>query len=508
MTIPIQDANIDFYLGHEQNPDLDAVPDITATSDDIQNVEISARTDEVMDEGSITLWNHDGKFTEGVSLQPGDRIEFHAPMGRQVPYGNGWYGGGLYGGTVPITWTGRVLTVDENHETYDRGTVTIEAAEFAGSVLSSRQITATYVGEDVGAIIRDIAQTKAPEVSVEDVPDLGVSTDIKYSARGCLDAVLNLAARADATVMPSGLSLHINPIDSLPFAMTVGPEDYFVPINVEVDDDIKNIVRINSGKNRKIENQQESVDTTNYRRVTQTDRLTHQLQARKSQIHSVDLFVSRAAYDEPSEGSQSEPGDELRVRLQSDDGGEPVAPGDSDSDITAASWGYDNLPDGDWRSFFFDEHNLADREPWLIIEADGDTGHDIGRSSSGALAYRSYYPHPLNFEVQAPDSVAAYGPREKRIERNTLKTLEATRSVAEAELAKRAWPSKTVEFDVASGAPHYLAPGDRININVPNNDLTGEFIVNDVTRTWDSENVVLQTTISAAWRKGILAPPD
>lgn len=214
---------------------------------------------------------------------------------------------------------------------------------------------------------------------------------------------------------------------------------------------------------------------------------------------SVELWVDRV---------ESEAGDELRVRLQSDEGGAPIAPNDGDSDISSTTWEYDNLPSGDWKDFFFDEHTLADRDPWLIIEAGGETGHDIGFSAADELAYRSYYPHPLTFEVQDNDSVRRYGPREQMIERGTLKTLAATRDVANSELARRAWPEKTVEFDVASETGHYIAPDDVTTLDVPGSRVNGEYIVTEVQHTWDSGSVVLDTSVSATWRKGVLAPQD
>lgn len=506
MTLPIQDAHIDVHTGYDQDPSDDQTPDFTIPGEDIQSAEISERVDEVMDEGQFSIWNHDGAYTSGTELQSGDRIEFRAPMGQQVPYGNGWYGGGVYGGTAPVSWTGRVVTTEDTRETYSRGTVDIEAVDYVSQILSQRTITNSYLGEDVGSIIRDICRRKAPEVDASNIPDLGVSTDIKYSARGCFDAILKLAARADATVIPSGMELHINPISQLPESVDIGPEDYYTPVSSSTNNDIKNTIRINSGENRALEAQQEDIGP-NYKKITESTRITKQLPARKSQIHSVELYIDRLRKDGET-SSTEEPGDSLRVRLQSSENGEPIAINDSDSDIASTSWGYDNLPDGGWKAFFFDEHTLADRDPWLIVETDGSTGHNVARSSSGELAFRSFYPHPLNFEVQSTESIRQYGPREKRIERDTLKTLTATRDVAMAELARRAWPSKTVEFQVLSSRGHFLAPGDKTNISVPNSDLSGEYIITDVTRTWDSESVTMETNISAQWRKGVLAEVD
>lgn len=494
MTIPIRGSKIELYQGHDDRPNVDEDPDTVIPGSEISSVEISARTDEVMDEASIVLHNPSGKYTNEYPIGSADRIEFRAPMGEGVEYGGGVYGGGVYGGSYGVAWTGRVTSTSAVRDSYDLGAVELSARDYPADILSERTITNSYIDRDVGAMIRDICDRKATEVDASNIPDLGVKTDAKYSSVNCWDAVLELAARADATVIPRGQALNVKPIAELPYAWDLESTDYRFPLKVSTDDDVKNIVRVDSGENRKVEQEQPTVDTDSFERVTDTQRITKRLRARKSEVHSIELYVRRDADEE------------LRVRLQSDEGGQPVAVDDSDSDIASTSWDADNLPADTWKTFFLPTHTLADRDPWLIIESGGEVGHEIGHNATGELAFRQFYPHPLNFEVQSSDSIREYGPQEVRIEKENMKTLSATRDAARAELARRAWPTRTVEFDVASERGHLLEPGNRVYINEPREGVDGEYIVTEVNRTWDSENVVLHSSITAEWRKGVLAP--
>lgn len=494
MTIPIRNPRIDVYRGHDATPNSNDDPDLTIPGSDILEVAISARTDEVMDDASITLHNRDDRYTEEYPLQQADRITFAVPMESPERYGNGDYGYGMWGGTHYHLWTGRITDISGSRDSPVTSHLELEARDYPADILSNRKITNAYVDDDVGAIIRDICRRKAPEIDRRSIPDFGVTTDVKYSSADCWDAVMKLAARVDALAIPTGQRLRIEEIDGLPYAFEIDENDLYLPISTETDDQLKNVVRIDSGENRKVEESQESVDSASFVTVDDTNRITHRLRARKAQVHSVDLYVQRNSEDE-----------DLELRIQSDEGGAPVAIDDTDSDIASASWEYDNLPDDDWKAFFFDEHTLADRDPWLIIESAG-VGHDIGHNSTGTPAYRSYYPHPLNFEVVSNQSVREYGAREIRIERSNLKTLTATRDAAEAELARRAWPSKTVECEVASRRAHLMEPGYRIDINRPQDGVSGEHIVTEVDRTWSSESTILHTAITAEWRKGVLAP--
>lgn len=497
MTIPLQSVYIEVYPGHDDKPNTTDDPEYTIPTEDIENAEVAARSDEVMDEASFTIHNHDGRYTETYTLQQADRIEFISPIGDKevIAYGDGEYGGGAYGGSEVRGWTGRVTGVEQTRDGPTRGTLKVAARDYVGDILSERNVTNSYIERDVGYIIRDLIEENAPEVGTTSIPDLGVQTDVKYDGKNCWDAILELAARVDAITIPSGQYLVIKELDGLPYQFEIEDSDIYLPLKTSTDGEIENVVRIDSNENRKTEQDQSNVDDTNFQRVTDTDRITHRLRARKAQVHSVDIYVKPDA-DES-----------LEVRLQSDEGGAPVAIDDSDSDIVSASWERDNLPDTEgWKTFFFDEHTLADRDPWLIIQSGGEVGHDIGLTVADELAFESFYPHPLNFELPDRESVMEYGAREVRIDKQNMKTLSAARDAVRQELARRAWPSKTVEMEARSQRAHKLTPGDVVEINRPEDDVTGEHIVSETTATWDSDSTTLKTELTCEWRKGILAP--
>lgn len=470
-------------------------PDVVIDGRDLASVEFDARVDEWLDEASITA-HHPGLTTTGdlgYDLRVGDRIEFAASLiGGSSAYGE-TYGEG-YGGGGDISWTGRVQPTETSRSQQGRGNASIAASagDYVGDILANRKISKTWINADVGAVIRDVIELKASELDASNVPDLGVSTDVFFNGRDCWDAVISLASRADCIVYGNGVELHVDPIGGLTPAFTLDRTDYVLPWKTHTTDDVKNVVRVDSGVARQQEDGQETQDS--WQRVTSSSRLTHQLRARKASIHSVELYVDGVADNE-----------QLRVRLQADEGGSPVAIGDEDSDIDSAEWSGDELPDGGWQSLFFGNHTLADRDPWLIIETDGDTGHDVGVDANGVPTYRSFYPHPVNFEVSSPESIEQYGEREIRVEKQNLATLTAARDAANAELARRAYPTKTIEFEAASYRTHTLEPGDVITVDEPDQAVSGDYIVTEVSQAYDSGTIQLETNITATWRQGVLA---
>lgn len=495
MPIPLDHVTLEVW--HQNTPPSDT-PDVELERR-VEDITFSDRAQEVLDEASLVLrapeLTASGDFDYDLRL--GDRLRVVAELETgTVGYGEAGYGEGTYGSApAAIDWMGRVLpTSRDRHSVPVDSQLSVEATDFVGDVLSDRWITQSYVQEDVGAIIRDIVRLKADEVDASQVPDLGVSTDGFYQNSNCWDTIVALAARADAIIRQRGDQLLIDPIEALPAPIALTGEDYGVPWTTDTEENVKNVVRVDSGVSRKAETAQETA--TGWTRVTDTQRLTHRLRARKSDVHSIDIYLRKVSS-----------GDDLRVRLQADEGGAPVAIEDADSDIAGARWSPDNLPGEGWQAFFLEDHTLPDRDPWLIIEASGEEGHDIGINDTGVPAYRSYYSHPLNFEVVSTASIREYGQRELRIERANLETLSATRDEAQSQLARRAWPMKTIEFPATSPDAHALKPGDRIAVDEPREDAVGEFIVMETAHTLDAGADMLWTDITATWRQGVLAPP-
>lgn len=475
--VTVTDALLDVW--HQNTPPSDA-PDRTLDGVTLDSVSIDSRAQDVMDEATIDI-SKTGVAVPDV-CRVGDRVQFNATLHERG------------GSTRQIQWMGRIKPVTNQRRNVNPGMIATDATDFCGSILSSRMITGAYVNKDVGAIIRDIISKKASEVDGSGVADLGVSTDEFFDATDSWDAIVALAARGDALIRQDGTQLLIDPIENLPFAFDLAPEDYLLPWETKTVDDIKNVVRVDAGTNRKEEASQET--QTAYERVTESSRITHQLRARKSEIHSVDLWTRQVSSD-----------DDLNVRLQADEGGSPVAINDEDSDIENAQWSGSDVSTDDWTAVFFPTHTLPDRDPWMIIEAGGSEGHDIGiDDNTGEPTYRSFYPHPLTYEATDTESIAEYGSREISVDRDNLETIQAAQDAVDQELARRAWPKKTIKFEAVSPRAHALEPGDRIGVDNPSEDAVGEFVVLESSHTFDGGTIQLDTSITASWRKGILAP--
>lgn len=483
--ITVDDARLEVW--HQNNPSEDEMgdnpdPDEILDGPALKAIGIDAHAQEYLDEAAldIDLMGSDyGEFGPDV-LRVGDRVRFVTTINTSPT-------------TVEeIDWMGRIQPTSNTRQSARPGILNADAVDFVGDILANRRITNSYIEEDAGAIIRDICRRKASEMDATSVPDLGVTTDQFFKSKDCWEAIIGLAALADCLIRQDGRKLLIDPITALPEQFALTTDDYILPWDTKTDDDVKNNIRVDSGTNRKEEDAQEVQD--DWTRVTETSRMTYRLRARKSQIHSVELRTRKVSDED------------LHVRLQADEGGAPIAINDGDSDIAETQRKEDNITGEGWTTFFLPDHTLPDRDPWLIVETSGSEGHDIGVNTSGTPTYRSFYPHPLNFESSDTDSIREYGLRELRITRENLDTLSAARDAVRAELARRAWPSKTVSFEAASARAHSLQPGDIIHVDNPSVDATGDFIVVETGRTYDSATIELETKITAEWRKGILAP--
>lgn len=523
--IPVTDAQLEVYRAANRSATPDFTIGIDADDSDLQAFDLQHRLGDVLAECSMEIQNNDGRYTdvgrgrafgEGLfssgafggigdtvgdrAIRIGDRIQFTVSLGNIDDYGDEYGPGSDYGGRpVPIPWTGVVEPVENERKSIAIGTLSLDATDFAGGILSYRTITDHYRAQDAGAIIRDICERKAPEVDISQIGDLGITTDKSYSAKDCWEAVKELAALADAVPRHEGRRLRIDPVDALPFAFEIQPRDLFLPIKTkQTPDQLHNVVRVESGRTQFTEIERDTFSS--WTRVTDTSRETFQARARKRRLARIDVYVR-------TDGTSD---DAIRVRLQADEGGTPVNISDEDSDIIRpASKDDDELPDDgteDWVSFHLEEHTLPDRDPWVIVEADGADGHEIGLQSDGAMMVRTAYGAPRNFEVRNGQSITRFRPRQKQIERDNLDTLSATRDAASMELRRRSWPRQTISFEARSHRAHALKPGDLIDIWRGQDGAYGRYVVVErALSIGDQSKTQLRTEITAMRRDGLLA---
>lgn len=520
--IPLTSAELHiFHPGNRTVDDPDRT--ISATTGDIKSFEVSHRLGEVLAEASVSLHNHDGTYTatgrgrafgegdfgsgpfggtleesrEGA-IRIGDRVRIDFELGASGVYGDE-YGSTEYGSApVPPSWTGVVEPIETTRKTAGTADLSFDATDFAGGILSYRTITDHYDNRDVGYIVRDICSRKAPEIDTDPINDFGVTTDISYSAKNCWEAVKELAALADAVPRHSGRELHIDAVGNLPFAFEVGARDILLPLkSKQTPDQLHNIVRVEAGRAQFLEVDRNTFDS--WTRVTDSSRETIQVRARKARIERVEVYVQT---DGTAENG-------IKVRLQADEGGAPVAPSDPDSDIMrGVSKDVEELPDTEgWVAFQLEDHILPDRGPWILIEGEGATGHDIGLQSDGDPMLKTTYSAPRNYEVNNNESIRKYRARQKQIERDNLTTLGATRDAAEMELRRRSWPRETISFGARSRRAHALKPGDLIDIWRSRDGAYGRYVVveRDISVDVSSNPVNLKTELTAMSRDGLLA---
>ncbi|WP_254535244.1 hypothetical protein [Halomarina litorea] len=494
LALPVREARLAVFKPDNDSDDLDAA-DITVPAPDLDVVSISERIQERKDTAKLVVDNALGQYSGEVTA--GDRLAFIAdtPINRKRVFGEGPFGSGTFGGYGTL-WTGVARPQTRERSGPRDATITIESEDFAFAIASWRQVYDVFEGAPIclpeddpdanTAIVNTLLREKAPEIDRSKLGRVETITDEFSNGMNLLDVLVELQKKGDAIMASEGRALSFQPLADIEPVGTIGPADVGTYRVRETDDELINVMRVDGGTDKAVDDAQETV--TAYQAVTDqpADRITTRISTRKSELARIELWT-RADRNEDADG--------LVVRLQKDvgDGSGPVAIEDTESDITKKQLSAEFLAADGWTRFIMPTHTLPEPNPWLIIESDGPTGQEVGVDAAPTPAYRAYFPFPVSVRVQDPASQREYGLREGRIKDDGLQTFTAARDRGEADLRHRDEPREELEFDCRSLAAHNLDAGQVFTANFPLEDAVGDYVVTE--KTTDYAGGRLRTSI-------------
>jgi hypothetical protein len=368
--------------------------------------------------------------------------------------------------------------------------VNLEATDFVFSVMSFRVADAGFQSADVGDVVDTLIQTDCPEIGRSQIETVGETVTIDINGRTVLDVISqDLAPAGDAITAQDGTDLVFRPIADVSPQFDLTPADLHTPINIQrVDDELINQVRIDGGTDSAVDDQQTAQTSTV--RVTDSTRRVFQVQSRKSEIDSVEIFTVK----DPTASNG------LVVRLQAARNGSAVAPNDRESDVARRQLAPDFIADNGFAEFILPDHSLAPAEnPFLIVEGAGPTGHEIGTDGNGNETFKAFFPFPLLARASAGDSVSEFRRRDLRERDDQLSSEQAVQDSADAALRHRTEPTRRITANAATPRAHDLQPADAVRVSdFPVDDVTGTFIVTERGTTFDGTRLDTELTLEDA----------
>lgn len=468
MTRTVAEAGIDVTKPGE------ATVNQNVPGSDIFQVDVKKRLQDLLDPGEINLHNHAAAYTGEITR--GDKIEFNARLEGEA--------------SKRTIWTGIIDDIEHDVVSPSRQMLNIKAKDFVFWVLGHRIVVNVFQDRQLSgssdAVLEKILTNNAEEIGQAKIETINTKVNVEWNAARLIDAVRFLAKRGDALVGQSGEDIVFKPLGSPPVEWTLKASDRGLPTVNKIGSTLTNYYQVEGGHDNKIDVSQETQDTTET--VTSSNRIKQQISPRKSEIAIVEIYTELT-------GS----GDNLVVRLQSDDGsGSPIDLSSRESDPANRTLAADFLEDGGWTSFLMKSHAFAPNvDPWIIVESDGSTGQKVGTDSNGTLAYKAHYPYPLASIVDDEDSIAEFRRREESIHDDSLKTKKQTEQRGDAELRHSSDGDSTISFPARSTRAHQLDIGEVISVDESDLDFVADAIVTQVADVYDGERDELTTTITA-----------
>lgn len=379
-------------------------------------------------------------------------------------------------------WTGKAgtpsfETFSGPHEEGQRVTrYDVELTEYVFGVLADRIIYGSYEGT-VSDIVRDVVTEKCPEIDLSGVEDIDVETYREFDGTSINEVVIEMADLGNAVVRSNGRTLIFEPLGEIPTEFTLTDWDFGGLSSDGDDSSLATRVQVDGGTDINIDDQTavDETDIDSYYTVTESDRLTYELDPEKNRIDRVDVWIRDTG---------TEDGVSVRIQAPNSDGTGPRDITDDSVDIVSDSSGT-ALPTDGWRERFRMSQEALPDNPWLIIEGGGTDGQDIGMNSAGDPAFKTYYPYSISVQVPADQShIDRYGLVEQSYTDDSLTRFETARDIGESTLAHNQFPEIDLSLDAMRRRMHDLSAGQVINIELdeygPNH--VGDFIVMENTR--------------------------
>lgn len=470
--------------------------DLRIPESNIASVSTTSRLNRRKDTAEFEIINDKGQYTENsdINIRSGQRIEFEiiTPNDFQA-WGDSAWGKGGWGGKNH-RWTGAIRDVEYTYDGPHVSTITLTAEDFVFGIMSKRLVFDTWSDRQVAgtstSILNEAVRHEAPEINRTSIEDFNTSTWISADGTNLLDFAIKLAQRTDNVAMFSDRRrLHFKHRDQISTEFTIQPSDVGFFSVKEDDSDVANVVRVDGGVEKGIDDEQLTQD--GYLTATDSGSIQFQVATRKAQIEELDLWTKKTGSEES-----------VTIRIQKDDAGSPVAPGDNTSDIVSESIEHGDLTDDGFTTFNLGDHTLPEPNPWVIVQTDGGSGQDIGVNTQGTSGtsddvptYKVWYAYTITVRKSDATSVNKYRKREARIKNDSIRSSEEARAVAQEKLNHDAVPTKEFTAPAESLRSHLLSVGDVVDLDFPREKATGNYIVSQLETSYDG--IQIETEITA-----------
>ena len=571
---------------------------------DILGFDLSRRINRENDVGTLALDNRTGRYANMVSS--GDLMRVYADLRAKSGhvfdpnYGQLGYGEGEYG---DVGGAFRLCSVMARRQSFIDDVagceLSVSLVDFVTGILGWREATGSFEERPLSVNERDpgeyrprdgvlntLLMDEAPEIGRESLITIDEPVTIEYHETNLLDALVELGQMHETLIWGIDTRLYAIPLDEIilrsrflgpgyglsPYGadpgdiigyrgrygelygedygstplfeggdktqyggershtdLTVTAGDTQGAISYDIDDGgLANRVRVNGGTGAALDHQQPWVDS--FVEVTEDEPVMALVPVRKAQARKIVIYT------------RAKPAGQLSVRIQKDDGGQPVNLDSDTSDLSRHTLEHHFLsPDG-WTTFIMPNHRYHVPEVWVIVEgrADEEQNHEVaigypdaprdpdalpplpehgfeqGEDSTdnpleyavsgngdSVLTHRLYYPFPLAVRVDDGQSQRKHRRRDLTHSNDHWVDRDTVVDEARRRVTQYAWPDETVEFEAASVAAHGLAPGMGFIMDRPRLGLDNEvFVVTDVEQTY--ANHQRHTTIEGTTLKSYL----
>lgn len=486
-------------------------PSFAIPGDDIISLDLGAEIGGAVGQGSAVIDNTDGQYTTGdEQVRPDDRLYPEATLDT-APTGESGAGLGPAGvgpaGSGPTERLATGIAADVNGDgVRQAATLDVTIEPFVGNRLKERETNYAASGRPIATgddadpgHLDAILKADAPEIARDRIHPIDLTVDFAARKTPITRAIEDLTALARAgtgepvVAAPRGNSLLFQRLEDRPEpigeTLTLGSDGDLGEVSFTTEPPTATEYRVEGGidDTNLIGDKQESVNS--YETVTNSSRKQYRISVRKPEVSKVEVYTRRIG---GSDGT-------LRVRLQADAGGAPVAPGDSDSDIVSGT--ADSVPSdaGGWQTVSLGEHTLPPTgNPWLIVEADNSAGIEVGVDGTGTVAFRAYFPKPVIVSRTDSDADETFRTHQRSTNDDSLTTFKAADDLAQALLEREAVARTTVEAAALSDRAHQLRPGDLVTLDAPWANAEGLHVVTERGRQFAGPRLETSLTFEAA----------
>lgn len=480
-------ALVGYHPGNDSTLRTNA--DYTITEGDFRGFSITERVRDVKDTASVTIQNNQGVYSDAVRI--GDRVEVFERAGSQADttgYGEGGYGVGPYGGGGTRRWVGMISNVDIVCHGSTIYTIDLKLEDFGGGVMGMRRVNRTFENTPIagpGGIINEILSDECPELNTSQIPEISQTASVFLNGNVVLDVVADLALRAGYLLKTIGKDVTLIDSNSISPEFVVTNEDVGTTDVRKRSSGMVNDLQLAGATAHSVEELSSQTTVDGFERVTDENRIVYQIQTRKDSLSRIEIWTQR---DMDSD-------DSLVVRLQYDVDGSPIDVTSRSSDISQRTLSQEFISVDDWTTFIMPEHTNPEPFPWLIIEAGGDTGHDVGiNTATDNPGVIPHYPYDIVVDVADGESADEYRRREDTLSDDSLQTFEAANGAAEASIADTNQPDVGLQTTAESPRAHDLGTGDVMRFEWPTADAVGNYVVEELQEEYDGP--AIETTLS------------